>query len=348
MSWICGRVVVICTLVASVLALSPAASGGADATAGGGAAREGSGDPYLPDQWGLEMIDAPRAWELATGKGVLIAIIDTGIDLDHPDLVGKVSRKGRDFIGAGPPDDEAGHGTHVAGIAAAVTGNGIGVAGVAPRARILPLRVCAHNCDPDEVTEAIRYAADMGAEVINLSLGIHPILAPILAERFHDDAIDYAWSKGSVVVAAAGNNTMPLCSHPANVPQVICVGGLSRDGLRSPTSDGDATGEVTFVVAPGGRPTPAVCSEMILSTVIDPDDDAVDPCKVEAGYEYASGTSMAAPFVSGVAALLSSQGLTNDEIVERITSTASDLGPVGRDALFGYGLVDAHAAVSAS
>lgn len=316
------------------------------APAGGGGEATWQEDPYLEDQWGLQMIDAPKAWAVAKGKGVLIAIVDTGIDLDHPDLASKISRKGKDLTGGGAPEDQAGHGTAVAGIAAAATGNGIGVGGVAPAARILPLRVCPSNCEPSAVNEAIRFAADAGAEVINLSLGIHPVLAPLIAEEFHDEAIEYAWSKGSVVVAAAGNNTMPLCSHPANAENVICVGGVARDGTRSPTSDGDATGELNFVVAPGGRPAPGLCSEMILSTVIDPDDEAVDPCKVAPGYEYTSGTSMAAPFVSGIAALLSSQGLTNEEIVERILSSSSDLGAPGWDPVYGYGLVDAFAAVS--
>lgn len=328
-----------------VVALIGAVGGGLPAVPAA-SAKPAAEDPYLADQWGLHMIDAPRAWEVTRGRGALIAIIDTGVDLDHPDLARKISLKGKNLITGGPPQDEAGHGTHVAGIAAATTGNGIGVAGVAPAARILPVRVCSEACGSAAIDEAIRYAADAGADVINLSLGIHPILAPLIAERFYDDAIEYAWDKGSVVVAAAGNNTMPLCSHPANVANVICVGAVSRDGLRSPTSDGDATGELNFVVAPGGRPTSGVCSEMILSTVIEPDNEAVDPCKVAPGYEYSSGTSMAAPFVSGVAALLSSQGLTNEEIVKRITVTSTDLGTPGRDPVYGYGLIDAFAAVS--
>src|SRR5437867_1912348 len=194
-------------------------------TPGSGAAN----DPLFPRQWGLQQIKAPPAWQRgALGAGVTIAVVDTGADFSHPDLAAKLD-PGIDLVGTdngltGPgcpgAEDENGHGTHVAGIAAAITNNGKGVAGTAPHARILPVRVLDANGsgDPAAVDAGIRWAADHGAKVINLSLGPDTPLVASLPDQATDDGVAYAYSKGANVIAAAGNESVPLCDYPAAAP----------------------------------------------------------------------------------------------------------------------------------
>ena len=315
-------------------------------------------DPVFPDQWGLEQIKAPAAWARGdTGSAATIAIVDTGVDLGHPDLQSKLV-PGADvtedeFQGCDGPQDENGHGTHVAGIAAAATNNGIGVAGTAPDASIMPVRVL--NADGEasdaEVIAGIKHAADNGADVINMSLGGAPIIgeAPPLNEELVA-AVDYAYAKGVVIVAAAGNETIPLCSYPAAAAKAICVGATDMRGLPSyysnfPNSSEDNVG----VRAPGGLGS-LFCedTEDIWSSILpDPDAGTGDFCNDEAngdlsGYDTLAGTSMASPFVSGVAALLSAKGLSNAQIMECIKNTSSNQGSF--DPVMGYGIVDADAA----
>jgi subtilisin family serine protease len=161
-------------------------------------------DPGFSDQWALPKIGAPQAWSRADGGGIIIAVVDTGVDLNHEDLAGKLVQ-GRDFVAPDtPPNDEHGHGTHVAGIAAAITNNGRGIAGVAPEARIMPVRVLDHegSGSASNVAAGIRWAADNGAHIINLSLGSldQPLFGPSFGA-----ALDYAWSNGSTPIVAAGN-----------------------------------------------------------------------------------------------------------------------------------------------
>jgi subtilisin family serine protease len=210
-------------------------------------ADSGPGDPFAPQQWGLTRIRATEAWATATGAGVTIAVVDTGVDLSHPDLAANVDvDHDVDFVD-GKTDidgaqDTAGHGTHVAGIAAAVTNNGVGVAGVAPKARILPVRVLGPEDNRTaRIAAGIRYAADQGAAVVNLSLSYDPAghvdairgsMGPV------HDAIAYALSKGAVVVASAGNDTLPLCAEPAAVNGVLCVGAVDRSDRPAYYTDG--------------------------------------------------------------------------------------------------------------
>jgi subtilisin family serine protease len=323
-------------------------------------ARGATSDPYYSKQWGLHKIKAEPAWALGAGTDSLIAIVDSGVDLTHPDLAAKVvilpdadfvepkgiCNKNGQCIQDGA-QDKNGHGTHVAGIAAAITNNGVGVAGTAPGARILPVRVldAAGNGTVSRIASGIRYAADNGANVVNLSLTFEPSgvdkvdkalgnLSPVY------DAIDHAYAAGAVIVVAAGNDAFPLCAEPSAHPRVLCVGATDRNDLRTFYSNSDATLSSTYLVAPGGESLS--CAGDIFSTYLR---GVASDCGKE-GYEALSGTSMAAPFVSGVAAILAAKGLTNDRIARCIVSNTDDLGPPGRDPLFGYGRLNALKAVS--
>ena len=313
----------------------------------------GPGDPYASQQWGLTRIQADRAWPVATGSGVTIAIVDTGVDLTHPDLVDKivslpdadfVAPKGGDTNGA---QDEDGHGTHVAGIAAATTNNGIGVAGVAPGASILPVRVLVgdEGGSTSRIAAGIRYAADKGAQVINMSVSYNApghVDSITGSMRPVHEAVSYALSKGAVVVASAGNDSLPVCAEPAAVSGVVCVGALDRSDRPAYYTNFDSRRSKSYLVAPGGDQA-LTCANDILSTYLR---GAARSCSSMDGYENMAGTSMAAPFVSGVAALLASKGLTNTAIVQCLMSTTDDLGPPGRDPVFGFGRVNALKAVS--
>ena len=320
-------------------------------------------DPYRSRQWGLDKVQAEQAWATSTGAGALIAIVDTGVDLTHPDLDGKLVSSGADFIepngecsGKGKvktctqdgAQDENGHGTHVAGIAAAETGNGIGVAGTARGASILPVRVLDEEGSgyADQLAAGIRYATDRGADVLNLSLGWltgQGTAIKILGEL--DEvyaAIDYAWAKGAVVVIAAGNDTVGLCAEPAAHPRAVCVGSTDANDLPSYFSNGDATMTSTYLTAPGGNGL--TCSGDIMSTWLRKAAHSV--CSPATGYDAWAGTSMATPFVSGVAALLAAKGLSNQAIVACLAASSDDLGAPGRDPVYGYGRVNAARAVT--
>lgn len=326
-----------------------------------------SNDPYFGKQWGLSKIQAEQAWATSDGTGTIIAVVDTGVDLAHPDLSSKIidnpdadfsepngtckKAPGKDGAKTCVQDgaqDKNGHGTHVAGIAAALTGNGVGVAGTAPGAQILPVRVLDADGagSTDEVAAGIRYAADHGAHVINLSLGfltgvgevVNLVggLGPVYS------AIEYANSHGAVVVIAAGNDAAPVCAEPSAAPSVLCVGATDRQDLRSWYSNGDATQMKNYLVAPGGEGLS--CAGDIFSTYLRGADTY---CSSESGYEGLSGTSMATPFVSGVAALLAAKGLSNKAIIGCILSTTDDLGIPGRDSVYGHGRLNAAKAVAA-
>ena len=312
-----------------------------------------TGDPLAPAQWGLNQIKAPGAWSRgARGAGVTIAVLDTGGDLAHPDLKGKLVG-GTDYVKDGDqcagPQDENGHGTHVSAIAAAVTGNGAGGAGVAPDAKILPVRVL--NADGSEpkagvVYEGIRWAADNGAKVINLSLADLPLLATLDGtDEDAEKAVDYAWSKGAVVVAAASNEAFPLCNYPAAAKRAVCVAATDFNGAPAgysnfPNSPAGALG----VRAPGGTGSQFFCEDSVdVWSATWPGEEIDSSCGDVKGYETFAGSSMASPHVAGVAALLAGRGLSNGQIVECLRTTSDNNGSY--DPVYGYGIVDANAAV---
>ncbi|HET7483619.1 MAG TPA: S8 family serine peptidase [Actinomycetota bacterium] len=331
-------------------------------------------DPYLSHQWALKKIGAEQAWATSTGSNVLVAVVDTGVDLTHPDLQANIvsypdadlvdpngacttTKKGASSCVQDGAQDLNGHGTHVAGIIAADANNGIGVAGVAPDAKILPVRVLDQYGDgtTDDVAGGIHYAADRGARIINLSLGLDPRghAAKILGQlRSIYSAVTYATSKGALVVIAAGNDSFPICGEPAADPAVLCVGSTDKRDEISWFSNYDAAqSHPNYLVAPGGSAAStltlgafhALCDEDIFSTYLR---SVGSYCSDEKGYESDAGTSMAAPHVSGVAALLAAKGLTNDEIVACLKTTSEDLGAPGRDPIYGYGRINAARAVS--
>ncbi len=333
-------------------------------------------DPYFAKQWHHLKIQSEQAWATTTGAGALVAVVDSGVDLTHPDLQSNVvsysdadiiepsgtcsggGKKSRTCVQDGAQDKE-GHGTHVAGIIGALANNNTGGAGVAPDADILPVRVLDQNGEGpfDVIADGIRYASDKGAKVINLSLGWYSG-ADVVARELGlftamEDAIDYAWGRGAVVVVAAGNDSFPLCTEPAAYPNVVCVGATDQFDLISFYSNSDAL-HPNYLVAPGGwgyggfsfgpnSPTGATCQGEIFSTYLRGQSTL---CSPEDGYEGISGTSMAAPMVSGVAALLASKGLSNSAIVGCLKSTADDLGVPGRDPIYGHGRVNAAEAVA--
>ncbi|MEX2658428.1 MAG: S8 family serine peptidase [Acidimicrobiales bacterium] len=293
-------------------------------------------DPLADRQWGTDVIGAETAWSAGRGAGTVIAIVDTGVHLDHPDLRDKLVA-GRDFVdGDAHPQDGHGHGTHVAGTAAAATGNGIGVAGVAPDARIMPVRVLADdgNGSGANISAGIRWAADNGATVINLSLGsdTQAVLGPSFSE-----AIRHAWSKGSIPVVAAGNQFV-TGSGFADQPAIV-VTATSREDTKAYFSS--TTGSARWPIsAPGGaRNLTDPVEDDILSTYHTPGRPADE-------YAYLAGTSMAAPHVAGAAAVLRGLGLSPQQTVDRLLATAKDLGPRGRDSTFGAGRLDLAAAVA--
>lgn len=275
-------------------------------------------DPGLPDQWGLKKTGFRAAWDATRGGGARIAVVDSGVAAGHPDLSGKVVAQ-RDFVNEdGIADDDLGHGTHVAGIAAARTGNGTGISGGCPGCELLVAKTMQGRIGYDsDVAEGIIWAADNGADVINLSL-TGPAPSDILRR-----AVNYAWDKGAVVVAAAGNSGDGTVQYPAAYRNAIAVAATNRSDDRASFS---TMGDWVDVSAPGVG---------ILSTL-------------PGGYGYMGGTSMATPHVAALAGLLADRGLSNQQIRDRIVSSTVDLGPDGRDPYFGAGRMDAARALRVS
>jgi thermitase len=276
-------------------------------------------DPYFAKGrlWGLKKIGAPGAWDRTRGHGVKVAVVDTGIVANHPDIKGKVVAQEdlpNDDIVA--EDDDLAHGTHVAGTVAALTNNRRGVAGGCPKCGLLVAKAGDYTGLTDaDVVEGIYWSVENGAKVINLSLG-GPGNSWAL-ER----AVNYAWEQGVVVVAAAGNQNTSAPHYPSGYANVISVAATTKsDGKASFSNYGKVD-----VAAPGVG---------IVSTV--------------SGRWYGtySGTSMASPHVAALAGLLAAQGRSAPEIRQRIESTAVDLGPAGKDAYFGWGRIHARRAVN--
>lgn len=289
-------------------------------------------DPLLTYQWGVHKIRLLRAWrnELGTRTAVTVGVVDTGVDLSHPDLAGRFVG-GADFDQLdSDPSDPNGHGTHVSGVVAANAGNRAGIAGISWGAKIMPLRACDQRgaCSDYSVVASLAHAITSGARVVNLSLGgpDDECRAPYAA------AAALAEARGVLLVASAGNSgdgDNPRI-YPAACPGYFGVGATNVNDKRAKFS---SFGNWVDVTAPG---------ETILSTLPPEDRRVFFP-----GYGFASGTSMAAPHVAGIAALLFSlhPQWTPAHVARRIKQTSVDLGPPGRDPRYGAGRVDALAAV---
>lgn len=294
------------------------------------ASAAGRADELRSQQWGLDQIHADAAWRVTQGRGVIVAVIDSGVDRTHPDFQGRVLR-GVDYTnGRDAGHDIAGHGTAVASLIAAGLHNG-GMVGVAPQVSILPLKIGDGGVDSAAVVKAIDAAVAQHASVINISIGLVAPIEPAYeaAELGAADqaAIDRAWDKGVVVIAAAGNYGAPWCSDPAAGRHVVCVGGVDESRQHDYYSHFDAAQKATLVVAPVQANLP-----LTNGTVV---------AQPGGGYAFESGTSFAAPVAAGVAALLAARGYHGQRLVDRLLATCTDLGLPGRDGIYGYGEVDA-------
>lgn len=323
-------------------------------------------DPFYPvtqaaeNQWGLENpgrpnyslsytvdsdIDASTAWDIQRGKpSIIVAVIDDGIYYKHSDLGGGFGPSykvvgGYDYMNndADPGDVVDGHGTHIAGVIAATLSNGVGISGICPGCKLMALKVCGEvYCDLSFGIDAIYYAVNHGARVINLSWGWRGSTSPTLQA-----AIDYAFSNGVVVVAAAGNNASSEKNYPAAMNHVISVTATTAtDKKNDPANFDDGTGWVD-IAAPG---------DSILSTYSPTTMRCLPHESKTQGYAYCSGTSMAAPFVAGVAGLLLSQNpsWTPDMVLQQIKSTADSIDSKnpGFEHKLGAGRINAQKALS--
>lgn len=308
-------------------------------------------DTYYAQQYGLQAMNVPAAWELSQGEGVVVAVIDTGVDLDHPDLKGRVV-PGYDAFSQEEGEDAGDvsslnyvvsaykHGSHVAGVIAAEANNGKGIAGVAPQAKVMPIKIFADFSDiikslwaKEEDTsytiisilaDGIVWAADHGADVINMSLAVSEDSATI--ER----AVKYALSKDISVIVAAGNDRH-LTNNRNYLAAIAGVVGVGATDEKNAITFFSNSGDYVSVAAPGLDIISTVPSFLNFNS-----------------YVKMSGTSMAAPAVAGVAALMKAKYGTQATpafIKSRLEQTAVDKGEPGRDDLFGFGIVNARAAL---
>ncbi|MFZ9858699.1 MAG: S8 family serine peptidase [Roseiflexaceae bacterium] len=292
---------------------------------------EGVPDPMFGDQWGLANaddtdIDVTEAWAVSRGAAsTMIAVIDTGVALAHPDLAGARLRTDidYDFINSdNNADDDNGHGTHVAGIVAASTDNGIGVAGICADCEILPVKVldAEGSGAVSTIAQGLRYAADQGADIANMSLGMDPNCG---CSETLANAINYAYERGMFMIAAAGNDGIDKIGYPASSSRVLAVGATDISGERAYFSN---YGTQLDIVAPGHD---------IWSTYTTPE------------YDELSGTSMASPMVAGVAGLaLSARGMSQPQLWWLLKNATDATVPGAFDNELGYGRINAFSAVT--
>jgi type VII secretion-associated serine protease mycosin len=290
-------------------------------------------DPGRTSQWGLDAMRVPAAWTVTRGDSrVVVAVLDTGVDLSHPDLRTRLV-EGKSFVaGRSGPSDDSGHGTHVAGTIVAEANNGVGVAGVAPACRVMPVKVLdaeggGHTAD---IVAGLVWAADHGARIINLSLGGSG------GGQALGEAIRYAQAKGCLIVAAMGNEGAQQQEYPAAMPGVLAVGSIDREGNRSSFSN---FGSWIAVTAPGSG---------ILSTTPTYDVTMSRQDGLGRGYGSLSGTSMATPHAAGLAALLASlhPDWNARTLHKQLLSGTRDIATPGFDLETGHGLLDAWKAVN--
>ena len=317
-------------------------------------------DDFYLFQWHLDNpvsggIDMESAWDLNTGSGVIVAVIDSGVAYENynagkgkkyfkaPDLANTNFASGYDFVNDDEhPNDDNSHGTHVTGTIAQSTNNEIGVAGVAFNAIIMPIKVLNKEGSGTyaDIAEGIRLATDNEAKVINLSLG-GPVPATYLEE-----ALAYAYNAGVTIVAAAGNDATDTPSYPAAYDDyVISVGATRYDETLAYYSN---FGPNIDLVAPGGDLTVDQNGDGYGDGVLQNTFNPTTKKTSEFSYWFLQGTSMASPHVAGVAALVISLGnaTSPDEVRQALESTSKDLGASGRDDTYGHGLVNAFAALN--
>ncbi len=309
-------------------------------------------DQFYSYQWNLSKLNMPTAWDASTGSGVTVAILDTGVAYENyssagrqfliaPDLASTQFAPGYDFVNNDAhPNDDHGHGTHVAGTVAQSTGNSVGVAGVAYNARIMPIKVLSATGAGTSAALAngIRFAADNGAQVINISLGSTASSATV------ESAIQYAYEKGVTIIAASGNSSATSVAYPAaHNAQVIAVGATRFDNTRASYSN---SGSALDIMAPGGDSAVDQNGDGYGDGILQQTFTTGNPSAF--GYFFNQGTSMASPHVAGIAALLISKGnaTTPTDVRTAIESTAIDLGTPGRDNLYGHGLINPVGALS--
>ncbi|MDP2899061.1 MAG: S8 family peptidase [bacterium] len=324
-------------------------------------------DSYYPYQWHFDDerlganpyggangggIRLEPAWDISTGSGVVVAVLDTGVAYENygstylraPDLVYTLFVAGWDFANNDShPNDDHSHGTHVTGTIAQSTNNGIGVAGVAYNCSIMPVKVLNSNGQGtlEWLADGIYYAVDNGADVINMSLGWPPGYDPGQPLK---DALDYAYDNGVTVVCSSGNDSAGTVSYPAAYPTTLAVGATRYDETRPSYSN---YGDALDICAPGGDLTVDQNGDLYGDGVLQNTFNPTTRNPKAFGYWFFSGTSMAAPHVSGVAALLIARGVaTPDDVRYALESTAEDKGASGWDAVYGWGLVDAYAALT--
>jgi serine protease len=288
-------------------------------------------DPDFGKQWHLKAAGAERAWDATRGEGVTVAVIDTGIypvdDLDSARLV-----KGWNFVANNDDarDDHA-HGTHVAGTIAQSTGNGKGVAGMAPQARLMPIKVlsAAGSGTSHDIAEGIRWAVNHGARVLNLSLGGGGRSLAMAS------AVAYARRRGAIVVCAAGNSGSRGVSYPAAYPDAFAVSATGPQGRLAPYS---SYGPQIAIAAPGGDKSQGEEAGVLQQTL-------AEGSTTDAEYRWFQGTSMATPHVAGAAALVMSLGVSAPGAVEDLLRSTAKDAPEGGPERYGAGLLDAAAAV---
>ncbi len=297
-------------------------------------------DPFFVDQWGLQTIGAPNAWSVSPGdRSVLVAVVDTGVWWTQPDIQANMwtnladGTHGHDFVDGDTnpmdvdPSGQVYHGTGVAGVIAAITDNGQGIAGTA-QISVIAVRALGPNGQGSSfnTSQAIRWAADRGARVINLSLGTNEtFIGPTDIQL----AVDYAWSKGALIVAAAGNSGVGTLDYPARLPNVVSVAAIDESGRRASFSN---YGSGLDISAPGTR-------------IVTLNGGNNQPNNVH----YLQGTSFSTPFVSGAAALLLSvdPSLTNVELWNILNSTAVQPVGSGYNTNYGWGVVNVWNAINA-
>lgn len=277
---------------------------------------------YAEYQWNLPAIETERGWTLSKGtEEVIVAVLDTGVQLDHPDLAGKLT-EGTNIVADDAPNDDVGHGTHVAGVIAAAVNNKEGVAGMSWYNRVMPVKVLDSSGTGTtySVAEGIIWATDHGAKVINMSLGNYA------SAQFLHDAVQYAYDHDVVLIAASGNDNTDQPGYPAAYPEVFAVAATDA---RSEKASFSNYGDYIDAAAPG---------------------DGIPSTYPGNQYAALSGTSMASPHVAALAGLIRSvnPALSNEEVMDIMRSTAVDLGEHGPDIYFGHGLVDVARALEAA